>query len=240
MSEKEPKNRNEIEDLVGGRIAFDALKAEILAGLQENNSHKMYVRSPQDNLGDTFGQLIFVNGINQEEYLFDVMKDEEIDLEDGELYNSIFLSNIVDFLDLQNKEKALDKLGDALEQTTLQHLMSEKEFTRVMSKIIDFEMNQVAFLQEVPYTQHTMNLNYLLMDEEITRMIHLVLEKCLIKKDIVDFGKLIVLRNIPLEELHFGRLGYFEVPFNNALKNKVVTTSEQLLIKVAMTALKLR
>ncbi|MER2192253.1 MAG: hypothetical protein ABS951_14930 [Solibacillus sp.] len=70
--------------------------------------HQMLIHSPQKNADDIFGQLILVNGMSGERYIYDVIKDEELDLDEEELYHSIFLSAVVPNLDLFDKEATLD------------------------------------------------------------------------------------------------------------------------------------
>lgn len=221
-----------IADLLGSEKLVEDLKCMILGDTEQGIFHKMYVCSPQDAGEDTFGQFVLVNGINEECYVFDLYKDEDWNAEEGELWHTMFLSNVVKQLDFTNKEQVLDRLGNALEQMTLQHAISASMFNEVVQYIISFDETGKPFSVLIPQQAQRMDINHLLIDEEITRIIHAILNNELTKHDIVDFGKLLLLYNKPFEVLHFKQLPYFEEPFQRVLQNIELTWSEEAFVKV--------
>lgn len=221
-----------IADLLGSEKLVEDLKCFILGGVEQAAFHKMYVRSAQDADEDTFGQFVLVNGINEERYVFDLYKDEDWDAEEGELWHTMFLSNVVEHLDFTNKEQVLDRLGDSLEQTTLQHFISASMFNEVVQHLVSLDETGLQFSVIIPQQAQRMDINYLLIDEEITRIIHAILNNELTKHDIIDFGKLLLLYNKPFEALHFKQLPYFEEPFQRVLQNAELTWSEEAFVEV--------
>ncbi|MER2108821.1 MAG: hypothetical protein ABS949_17990 [Solibacillus sp.] len=198
--------------------------------------HKMLIRSPQDEAGDTFGQLILVNTVNGQQYVFDVMKDEELDLEQEELYHSIFLSTVVPNLNLQDKENTFDRIFDAMSQLGLDDLLIDAEFQQVFKKIIEFELKGIPFLHEVPLAVQRLDLNYLIIEEEINRLVHLVLEDTLTRKDVVDFGRLLQAGELLFE---LPQLKYFEEPFRRMIGAGWISKSEQKSLEEIMRALRI-
>lgn len=193
--------------------------------------HKMIIQSPQDDAGDTFGQVILVNGINDEQYIFDVMKDEELDLEEGELYQSVFLSAVVPGLDLQDREAVIEQVFIAQPQLGLDDLLNPVEFRKVFQKIVEFEREGKPFAHEVPLVEQQLHLHSLIIDEEITRLVFLVLDDALMKKDVIDFGRLLCLSELLFE---IPQLDYLEEPFLCVLSDKGVSEKDLIYIEAAM------
>lgn len=195
----------------------------------------MLIRSPQDDAGDTFGQIILVNGINGQQYVFDMMKDEDIDAEEQEIYASVYLSGYVHRVDFTDREATRDAVGDAMERFDLADLIVPNTYAEVFQLIVDYEQGGRPYFYYVPLDRLRIEPVYLLVDEEVTRLIFAIFDVTLTAKDVVDFGRLLCMKEDGFERL---TLGYFAKPFEQVLKDVPLDEIEQKYIEKVMHVIK--
>ena len=212
--------------------------------------HEMYVRSHSENEmengidADSLGKLVLVNKVNEKEYEFEVWGKEDLDFENGldqikyeGLNDLIWLSGVVEELDLEDVHEVGEKIDDALFQSQLDDLIHGESREKVEELLIDYNMTGKEFNQKIPFKNHTFDIKTLLIDEEITRMTEAAMKDELTKKDIVDFGSLV--EQMGENELHVGKLEYLKEPFEKALEYSEVYEEELSAAKLAFDALQL-
>lgn len=197
--------------------------------------HKMLIRSPQNDAGDTFGQIILVNGINGEQYVFDMMKDEDVDVEEQEIYASVYLSGYVHTVDFTDIEATRDRVGDAMERFDLADLIMPDAYAEVFQMIVDYEQDGRPYFYDVPLDRLKIDPVYLLVDEEVTRLIFAIFNETLTAKDIVDFGRLLCMKDDVFDRLI---VGYFVEPFERVLNDVTLDEMEQKYIGKVMCVVK--
>ena len=208
--------------------------------------HEMYVRSHSyDGFDeDSMGQVVLVNGINDQEYRFDMWGKTDLDFENGVdqikengLNDIIWLSGVVEGLDLKDPKEVQEKLDDALFQSQLTDLLRGESHEKIEQKLIEYNANGKEFNQKIPFENQAMDIKTLLIDEEITRMTEAAMKNELTKKDVVDFGELA--KQTGSADIHVGRLDYFKDPFEKALENGVIEPHEKASVKFAYDAIQL-
>lgn len=197
--------------------------------------HKMLIHSPQDDAGDTFGQVILVNGINGQQYVFDMMKDEDVDVEEQEIYASIYLSGYVRHVDFTDIEATRNAVGDAMERFDLADLIVSDAYAEAFQMIMDYERGGSPYFYDVSLDKLRIEPVYLLVDEEVTRLIFAIFDDTLTAKDVVDFGRLLCMKEDGFERL---TLGYFAKPFEQVLKDVPLDEIEQKYIEKVMHVIK--
>ncbi|MER2192254.1 MAG: hypothetical protein ABS951_14935 [Solibacillus sp.] len=110
----------------------------------------------------------------------------------------------------------------------LDDLLVDTEFQQVFRKIVKYELKGTPFLHEVPVATQRWDLNFLIIEEEINRLVFLILEDELARKDIVDFGQLLWANEILFE---IPRLDYFAEPFKKVMQDGIVSEVEQMYIE---------
>lgn len=210
------------------------------------NEHEMFVRSHTDDEidEDSLGKLVLVNKINEQEYEFEVWGKGDLDFENGldqikdeGLNDLIWLSGVVEELDLEDVHAVGEKLDDALFQSQLDDLIHGDSREKVEELLIDYNTTGKEFNQKIPFENQAFDIKTLLIDEEISRMTEAAMKDELSKKDVVDFGQLV--QENGTTELHVGKLDYLKEPFEKALENGVIDPHEKLAVKFAFDALQL-
>lgn len=208
--------------------------------------HEMFVRShTEDEIDeDSLGKLVLVNKINDQEYEFEVWGKGDLDFENGldqikdeGLNDLIWLSGVVEKLDLEDVHEVGEKLDDALFQSQLDDLIHGDSREKVEELLIDYNTTGKEFNQKIPFENQTFDIKTLLVDEEITRMTEASMKDSLSKKDVVDFGHLVQEKGT--SELHVGKLDYLKKPFEKALENGVIEPHEKASVQFAFDALQL-
>ena len=212
--------------------------------------HEMYVRShSEDEMkngidADSLGKLVLVNKINEKEYEFEVWGKEDLDFENGldqikdeGLNDLVWLSGVVEELDLENVHEVEEKTNDALFQSQLGDLIHGDSREKAEELLIEYNMTGKEFNQKIPFENQTTDIKALLIDEEITRMTEAAMKDELTDKDIVDFGQLI--EQSGTTELHLGKLDYLKEPFEKALAYSYIGEEELSATKLAFDALQI-
>lgn len=212
--------------------------------------HEMYVRSHNEDEikngldADSLGKLVLVNKINDQEHNFEIWGKEVSDFENGldqikdeGLEDLIWLSGVVEDLDLEDSHEVEEKISDALFQSQLADLIHGDSHKKVEQALIEYNTTGKEFNYKIPFENQTFDIKTLLVDEEITRMTEAAMKDELTKKDVVDFGKLVEQKDST--ELHVGKLDYLKEPFEKALDNGVIEPHEKQAVKFAFDALQL-
>lgn len=214
--------------------------------------HEMYVRSHNEDEirngidADSLGKLVLVNKITGQEHTFEIWGREVSDFENGldqikdeGLEDLIWLSGVVEELDLENAREVEGKISDALFQSQLSELINGDSHEKVEQALIDYNTTGKEFNHRIPFENQTYDIKTLLVDEEIARMTEAAMKDELAKKDVVDFGQLVAQTDIAELNL-LGELEYLKEPFEKALEYSEINEEELSNAKDAFFALNIR
>lgn len=213
--------------------------------------HEMYVRSHNEDEirngvdADSLGKFVLVNKINDQEYNFEIWGRGDLNFENGldqvkdeGLNDLIWLSGVVEEMDLENSREVEEKSSDALFQSQLSDLIHGDSHVKVEQALIDYNTTGKEFNHRIPFENQTFDIKTLLIDEEIVRMTEAAMKNELTKKDVMDFGRLVEQKSST--ELHVGKLDYLKDPFEKALENGGIEPHERQVMKLAFDSLHLK
>lgn len=212
--------------------------------------HEMYVRSHNEDEirngidADSLGKLVLVNKYTDKEFDFEIWGKEVSDFEnnldrikDEGLNTLIWLSGVVEELDLKNSREVEDKMSDALFQSQLADLINGNSLAKVEQSLIAYNTIGKEFVHKIPFEHQNFDIKTLLIDEEISRMTEAAMKGELTDEDVYDFGALI--EHSGTTEIHLGKLDYLKEPFEKAVEYSNVGECEVSYLRHAFKALQL-
>lgn len=219
-------------------------------GVERMAEHEMYVRSHNEDEirngidADSLGKLVLVNKYTDKEYDFEIWGrevsnfDNNLDrIKDEGLNTLIWLSGVVEELDLKNSLEVEDKMSDALFQSQLADLINGNSLEKVEQSLIAYNTTGKEFVHKIPFEHQNFDIKTLLIDEEISHMTEAAMKGELTHEAVFNFGTLI--EHSGTTEIHVGKLDYLKEPFEKAVEYSNVSECDVSSLKHAFKALQL-
>jgi len=210
------------------------------------SNHQLKFLGNSNTVSDAaqIAEMQLINGINSRVFSFavwNVGEDlSEKNLQSNEMEDMIYLSGFPDEeLYIENKSFAYAQMMDALHELRADDFMNTSSYEKLVKNCVNYHENGETFEQIIPFEDQHMSLRYLILDEELARVIEQAINKESIdSKDIIDIGKLIDEEH-SLQPIEIGSINFLQKPFLQAIDNQNFSKEEKEYINLAFDSLQL-